>query len=377
MGISSGAAPGAYGTPFSPPTPAADSPSPTGPGAGGFATPPPTSGGGAGFDPGFGGGQFAALDGGGLAIADNAGYIDSAIIRSRIRMRYDLGYGLTSPDRGEFFYAKCGCFALRGTLRDNPSAFDPRANGPVPSAAQVRRFGGNATEVNVDYQEFLPYFEYAASERFSVFTEVPIRFINPTINDNAAGFSDMNVGFKYALVASPDRFYTFQMRVYVPTGDSDQGLGTRHASFEPGLLVFQRLSDRLFLHAEVRDWIPIRGTDHAGNILRYGLGLSYNAFQTDSMRIAPVGEVVGWTLLDGRETDALSPEDPATLSNDAGGDTIVNGKFGIRIGFGEYGNAGGGSSLNDRSSLFLGYARALTGDHWYRDGLRLEYNYYF
>ena len=71
------------------------------------------------FDPGFSGGQFAALDGGGLAIADNAGYIDSAIIRSRIRMRYDVGYGLSSPDRGEFFYAKCGCFALRSMVRES------------------------------------------------------------------------------------------------------------------------------------------------------------------------------------------------------------------------------------------------------------------
>ena len=118
----------------------------------------------------------------------------------------------------------------------------------------------------------------------------------------------MNLGFKYALVACPDQFFTFQFRVYVPTGDSDQGLGTRHASFEPALLLFQRLSDRLFLHAELRDWIPIRGTDFAGNILRYGLGLSYNAIETDSMRIAPVGEVVGWTLLDGTETDAIRPK---------------------------------------------------------------------
>ena len=35
------------------------------------------------------------------------------------------------------------------------------------------------------------------------------------------------------------------------------------------------------------------------------------------------------------------------------------------------------SSLNDRSNLFMGYSRAITGDHWYRDGLRAELNYLF
>ena len=53
-----------------------------------------------------------------MAVADNAGYIDSAIIRSRVRVRYDSAYNLNSPDMAEFFYAKCGCFA-------NPMNFAP------------------------------------------------------------------------------------------------------------------------------------------------------------------------------------------------------------------------------------------------------------
>ena len=40
----------------------------------------------------------------------NVGYIDSAIPRSNIRLRYDDAYGNNRPDRAEYFYPQCGCF---------------------------------------------------------------------------------------------------------------------------------------------------------------------------------------------------------------------------------------------------------------------------
>jgi hypothetical protein len=33
--------------------------------------------------------------------------------------------------------------------------------------------------------------------------------------------------------------------------------------------------------------------------------------------------------------------------------------------------------LNDRHSLYFGYGRAITGEHWYRDMVRVEYNFWF
>ena len=42
------------------------------------------------------------------------------------------------------------------------------------------------------------------------------------------------------------------MRVFAPTGDSQRGLGTNHASIEPGLLVFHQLNDRVVLAGELR-----------------------------------------------------------------------------------------------------------------------------
>ena len=69
----------------------------------------------------------------------------------------------------------------------------------------------------------------------------------------------------------------------------------------------------------------------------------------------------GWKL-DGRNLLLL----------DADGDTIVNFKIGLRLGFDH-----DGLSLGDRSSLYAGYGRALTGDVWYEDVFRFEYRVAF
>src|SRR5262249_22641034 len=166
------------------------------------------------------------------------------------------------------------------------------------------------------------YLEWAASDRFSAFVEAPVRFLNPQQNANTAGFADMNFGFKAALVTSPDRYLTFQFRTYLPTGDPGHGLGNDHVTLEPGLLFYQKLAERLRLEGEFRPWIPIGGTDFAGNILRYGLGISYDVYKTEKVRLAPVIECVGWTVLNGKE--AAFPEN---VVRSAAGDTIVNGKF--------------------------------------------------
>src|SRR5438105_2048618 len=57
------------------------------------------------------------------------GYIDDATVSSKVRMRFDAGDNIDTPDRAEFFYAKCGCY--RGLPVSNP-AFDPKAAGPGP-----------------------------------------------------------------------------------------------------------------------------------------------------------------------------------------------------------------------------------------------------
>jgi hypothetical protein len=68
-------------------------------------------------------------------------------------------------------------------------------------------------------------------------------------------------------------------------------------------------------------------------------------------------ELVGWTVLGGKES--VFPPSPPEIVN-AAGDTIINAKFGIRVG------------LGSKCDLYTGYGRALTGEVWYKDIWRTE-----
>jgi hypothetical protein len=289
-----------------------------------------------------------AQSGSDFAVLQNpGGYIDSAIVGSQFRLRYDAAYNNPMPDRVEFFYGQCGCFG---------------GNAPGPLNA----------ETSVDYQELIPYLEWATSNRFSLFIETPVRMINPDVNQNAGGFSDLNAGFKYALIAHPDEYLTAQLRIYTPTGQPELGLGTGHVSIEPSVLYFRRYNECLTLQAEFRDWIPIsnsvappNGENFAGNVLRYGVGLGYDIYsccdECTTKRLTPVGEVVGWTILDGFGFDG---NNPAAGAIDQSGTTIVNAKFGLRY------------TVNEHS-FYAGYGTALTNQVWYNDVFRLEYRQAF
>lgn len=263
------------------------------------------------------------------------GYLDPAAPMNVIRFRADQGYHIDRPDRAEFFYAKCGCF--------------PGAPGP------------RLPERSADYQDYNLYLEIAPSARFSGFVEAGVRSLNPDVNENATGFNDLRLGFKYAILRDDDRILTFQLRTFLPTGEADRGLGTNHVSLEPSLLFWRRLNERLALHAQVGDWIPVGGEDFAGNVLNYGVGLSYAAVDTGRVRISPIVELLGWSVLDGFEFSTLNR---GTGIRDAGGITVVNGKFGVRF-------------EAARHDFYVGYGHALTNDIWYREILRFEYRLKF
>lgn len=284
------------------------------------------------------------------AVSSAVGYIDPALPISQIRLRADAAYGNNRPDRAEFFYAKCGCFRAAG--------LDPHADGP----------GGGppiAAETSIDYQDITSTVEYAPVQRFSMFVDVPVRFLNPTVLQNTAGLADMNAGLKYAFQYENDRISTFQLRTYIPTGASTHGLGTNHVSIEPGLLIYRQLSDRLYYEGELRDWIPVGGTDFSGNVIRYGSGLSYLAYNAPSIRFFPVFELVGWTVFNGQE---LATSGTTAVTQSADGDTIINAKFGLRTALG----AQQENLAMSRADVYVGYGRALTGEVWYKDVMRLE-----
>jgi hypothetical protein len=283
---------------------------------------------------------------GGPVIADSTvGYIDSAIPGNQLRLRFDAGYNSNVPNRGAFFYQR-----------------SPESPGDRP-------------ETRVDYQEFSAYGEVALNRRFSAFVEVPVRLLNPEIDDNAKGLGDMNFGFKWAFLYEDDNVLTFQLRTYLPTGDGTVGLGTSHVSLEPALLGYHRVNERLSTEGELRLWIPIGDTpfevgsvsggsaNFASTVVRYGVGVHYDVVRTPRLIVSPVAEVVGWTFLDGKKTIAL-PSGPG-VDQSASGDTIVNLKLGSRF------------KVPDLGDLYIGYGRALTGERMYRDILRAELRFVF
>ncbi len=284
------------------------------------------------------------------------GYIDNAIVGSQIRFRFDAAFDFQDPDRAEFFYAKCGCYrTLAGP--DN----DAHAPGP-----------GNGIAMKLNFQEVHLNVEYAPSQRLSFFADVPERslefqsVVGGTLK-NASGLGDFEAGFKFALLASPERYLTFQMGTFMPTGHPSLGLSTNHFSVAPELLYNQKLSDRVTMAAQFGDWHPIDGSagvpisspnGFAGDVLTYGLGASYDFPTASENHVTPVLEFVGWSVRGGLETTGA----PAVS---ASGTNIVNAKIGVRF------------SFHAHNSFYVGFGHALTDAHWYEEILRLEYRYAF
>ncbi len=285
--------------------------------------------------------------GGGAGIGSevglDGGYIENAIPRSMLRLRFDSGYGNNRPDRGNFFYAKCGCFR-----------------------PQRDAIGVPLVERNVDYQELTASGEVLVTDRMSAFFDLPFRFINPTANRNDSGLGDVAFGLKYAVIYNQNRVVSLFARFQAPSGQISTGLGNGNWWFEPGLLWQEQLSQKWSAFGEFRFQMPLGlRTDFTGNMLRYGLGTSYIVAQGQWGYVAPVVELVGWSVLSGQQLD------PDQLRNvRAAGDTIVNAKFGLRIGIGA---PACGSQYLTKSDLYIGYGRALTGEVWYKDLVRLEY----
>jgi hypothetical protein len=186
--------------------------------------------------------------------------------------------------------------------------------------------------------------------------------LNPDQNDNASGISDVSFGAKAALINDPNRILTLQLKGYGPSGDASQGLGNGHWTIEPSLLAWKKLGERTQVYAQLGDWIPLTDSDFAGNVLDYGVGISYALVDRCCYRISPIVELVGWSVFSGKEFTGL--DTPIPLTVDASGTTILNAKLGVRL-------------ETDRQSVYVGYGRALTGEFWYRDIVRVEYRVRF
>jgi hypothetical protein len=263
------------------------------------------------------------------------GYIDSAVLGNQIRVRFESAYDIDRANRAEFIWAWP----------------PPQGDGPPQ------------TEISTDYQSLALYLEGRWSENVAGFVELAGVLSNPVINDNSGGLGDMNLGLKLALFESNEQITTLQTRLYVPTGNAERALGTDHASLEPAFLHLRKLNSLWTSESELRFFTPLGGTENRrGSMFRYGTGLSCLLWESSNIRVLPVTEFVGWSVLNGSSSFVDSVGD--TIVEQADGDTIINGKFGCRFVVGE-------------NNFYAGYGHALTGDVWYRDVLRIEWRKQF
>jgi Ca2+-binding RTX toxin-like protein len=288
------------------------------------------------------------------------GYISDATVDSQVRVRFDAGFHNNVPDRAEFFYPQCGC--------NSPSA-------PGPG-----KVGAGDLVTDLKFQTVSVEGQYSIKGRAAVFVAVPLRFVQPqsflgeeltpsqpSSFTSQGGLSDIRAGVKAAIVSDDQLVLTAQVQGYFQSGDAKEGLGTGHASVEPALLLYSRLADRVAIESQVGDWHPINGSSvatasgtasYAGDVLFYGVGPSFEVVRTPTLTFAPVVELVGWRVLGGQQ------QIRGQLSA-AAGTNIVNLKVGAR------------TIVNNRSSFYLGYGRALTDAVWYTDIVRFEYRYSF
>ena len=296
------------------------------------------------------------------------GYIDDAIIGSRVRIRAEAGWNAQFPDRAEYFYAKCGCY--RSLVGTGLPAADPTAPGPQ---------GGVAT--NLNFQQLYFEGEYAPSPRFSFFAEAPVRWLQPTSFvpgtgsfGNQGGFGDLRAGVKASVLNKESTVVTIQLKSYFQTGDASKGLGVNHYSIEPAVLYYQQIGSRAAIESQFSYWHPIGGSpgvatasnpnpgSFAGDVLSYGIGPSVEVYRGDRVRFGPVVELVGWRVLDGFETVWVSANQ---IGQDVSGTNIVNLKAGVR------------ATIDTRNSIYIGYGHALTNAVWYTALVRAEYRFSF
>lgn len=282
------------------------------------------------------------LDGGMPPFSESSvAFIDSALIGTHVRLRLDGRFNNTRPDRAAYILPKTQEF-------------------PRPVTVTIPLGDGLPfSERKIDMEEFSLYGEYAFCERFSVFGSLPIRAIQPDINDSHIGLSDVSVGAKLAVFALPDLVQTLQFRVYCPTGNGHEGMGSDIFAIEPAYLVYNRLTPRWTLEGEIRDWIPIGEPEFAGSVLHYGVTASYDlTTASNGWSIRPVFGLWGVAFLHGRQT-VLGPSGP--VLEDAR-ERILNADLGVRLG----GNG---------SSIYVGYSQVLSGSSLFEHEVRLEWRY--
>lgn len=263
--------------------------------------------------------------------------IDDAKPGNRLRLRFRTIRGYDNPDRSEYLWPGIG-------LRGPPLA-----------------------ENGLNFQDFVFYNETGSNDA-SVFTEIPVRLLDPDDNSNTAGPGDMVVGVKTVIIKDTNYLISSIFRTTTPIGVASRGLGNGFLSLEQGVLAVWRIGRSTHLHGEARFRYPI-GADpvFAGEVVRTGIGVSRVLWsdvitppQRTSHGLLLTSEMIFTSFLDGLETD------PFTGGAVDGEQTTVNHHIGLR------------RMWSDRFSTGIDFGYAIFGmKHLYDFSLATEFQWLY
>ena len=244
---------------------------------------------------------------------------------NNLRIRSDFQYGWQFPNRAEYLWAA-----------------PPK--------------GPKTPEIGLDLQEYSILME-VGSETLSVGTELPLIWLNPTINPNTSGFGDMSVTTKLVLLKGQSLQLTQITRTHTPTGQASSGRGNGHVSMEPGLIGRYTRNERTMFHGMITLLFPIGGDPNfSGEVLEYSLGVARVWYESDQFAIIPTLESVNWAVLSGAK---------GIEANKISGDYISNLQPGVRFVF----DRGGDLGLFEAG---FGTGFSLTDNHFYQSLFRFD-----
>lgn len=296
-----------------------------------------------------------------FALAAVGGYIEPASIQNRFRVSWSDFKRSDSPDRAQYFYGYADSSNALIGLGAGVLAEGPDYNALVDGNGQVRE---------PSFSEVRTYFEHTLwNNNVSLFIDVPFRHTSGfDFGDGDTGIGDIQIGSRVSLYETCDFALTGIAKAYLPTGNVARARSTGHASIEYGFLFQKQVNENLQVFGQVTDWFStedtlLNGDTGNANVLQYGLGIGYQIYDgccgNRRFTITPVAEFVGWSVLDGKKT-AIDVANNSFAFEDADGDFIANGKYGVRMNMGQ-------------SSFYGGYGHNLTDEHWYREIVRFEY----
>jgi hypothetical protein len=196
-----------------------------------------------------------------------------------------------------------------------------------------------------------------ATDSFSVGTELPLIWLNPTINPNTSGFGDMSVTTKLVLLKGQSLQLTQITRTHMPTGQASSGRGNGHVSMEPGLVARYTRDERTMFHGMFTFLFPIGGDPNfSGEVLEYSFGVARVWYDSDQFAIIPTIESVNWAVLSGAK---------GIEQNKISGDYIANLHPGVRFVF----DRGGDLGLFEAG---FGTGFSLTDNHFYQSLFRFD-----